>query len=306
MQREKRTYSGPLLEVDLYPVFADGRRIPARGPKTKRTSEEQKKYNRTVATKKLIRLVNTNFDHTDYFLHPTYEPMKAPGGEKEARKDITNYLRRVKRARANEAKRLRADLKSAKAALKQMPDNKFLQKTAEDMKARIRKLAKPFKYAYVIETQIYKTGIFAGLVNYHFHLFATGGLSAAEMENIWKNGVRCNCNRFQPETFGPEAAARYMAKDPQGTKSFSYSRNLEQPEEKIKDGKISKRAVERIATQRVDDREYWEKKYKGYRFLRCYNRFNEYNGHWYVSAVMYKTDGEVPRWEEKEWLTETG
>ena len=96
-----------------------------------------------------------------------------------------------------------------------------------------------------------------------------------------------------------------MAKDPHGNKSFSASRNLSKPKERVKDGKISKRTVEKIAQQRADDREYWEKRHKGYRFLRCYSRYNEYNGHWYVTAVMYKTGEAAPRWEEEEWITET-
>ena len=120
---------------------------------------------------------------------------------------------------------------------------------------------------------------------------------------MWTNGPRTNCNNYQPEKFGPEAAARYMSKDPQGAKRFCCSRNLEKPKEKTKDGKISRTAVERMATERVDDAAYWEKRYKGYRFLRCYSRFNEYNGRWYVSAVMYKTGGNAPKWEENEWIT---
>lgn len=304
MQREKRTFSGPLLEVDLYPVFSDGRKMPTRAPKTKLSNEEQKKYNRTVAKKKLIRLVNENFDGTDYFMHQTYEPMYAPCDEAAARRDIVNYFRRIKRRRAAKIKTLRKSLKQAQEAFKALPDNEFLQKNIVVIQEQIIKLSKPFKYVYAIERQVYKTGVYSGLVNYHFHLFATGGLTSAEMEREWKKGIRCNCNRFQPETFGPEAAAKYMSKDPQGYKSFSYSRNLSQPKEKIKDGKISKAQVEKIATSRSDDREYWEKKYKGYRFLRCYNRYNEFNGHWYVTAVMYKTGGDPPRWEEQEWNTE--
>lgn len=305
MQREKRTYSGPLLEVDLYPVFSDGRKLPTRAPKTKLTQEQQKKYNRLVAQKKLIRLVNENFDGSDYFMHPTYEAMYAPFDEKAARRDIVNYLRKIKRMRESKLKRLRKDLKEAKAAVAAMPGNAYLARATEELQRQVEKLARPFKYIYAIEKQIYKTGAFAGLVNYHFHLFATGGLTSAEMERAWKKGIRCNCNRFQPDTFGPEAAAKYMSKDPQGVKSFSYSRNLSKPKERVKDGKISKHSVEKIAQQRMDDCAYWEKKYKGYRFLRCYSRYNEYNGHWYVTAVMYKTGGSPPRWEESEWNTES-
>lgn len=305
MQREKHTKSGPLLEIDFYSIWANGRRLPSRAPKTKETSEEQKKYNRTVAMKKLVRLVNANFDSSDYFMHPTYEPSKAPQDEKAARRDIVNYLRRVKSRREREAKRLKKELKQAEKAAEALPDNEYLAESVKGLKGKIAKLSKPMKYIYVIEKQTYKSGKHAGRVNWHFHLFVTGGLDSRTLEEMWTNGLRTNCNHYQPEKFGPEAAGKYMSKDPQGAKRFCYSKNLKKPREKTKDGAVSRLSVERMATERVDDSAFWEKRYKGYRFLRCYSRFNEYNGRWYVSVVMYKTkdDGDLPEWKEDEWLT---
>lgn len=303
MQREKRTYSGPLLEADFYPVFQDGRKIPTRAPKTKRSTEEQIRYNHTQATKKFIRLANANFDNTDYLMHPTYRPSIAPQNEKEARRDIVNYLKRVKTKRASEAKRLCRELSAAEDAAAKLPDNKYLSSSVENLKKQISKLEEPFKYIYVIEKQTYKTGKYAGRVNWHFHLFITGGIYNKTLERMWTNGLRTNCNNYQPDKFGPEAAARYMSKDPQGSKRFSYSRNLTKPIEKVKDGKVSRNTVSRMAQERLEDSEYWEKRYKGYRFIRCYSRFNDYNGHWYVTAIMYKTDESPPNWNEPDWIT---
>lgn len=303
MQREKQTYSGPLLEADFYPVFNDGRSIPKRAPKTKVSTDEQKRYNRTVATKKFIRLVNANFDSSDYLMHPTYQPEYAPKKEDDARRDIVNYLRRVKTKRASEVKRLKKELLSAKEAATVMPNNKYLSDSVKNLNERISKLEQPFKYIYVIEKQTYKTGIYAGLVNWHFHLFLTGGIDNKILEGMWSNGLRTNCNNYQPDKFGPEAAARYMSKDPQGAKSFSYSRNLTKSQEKIRDGRVSKNTVSKMASERFNDKEYWEKRYKGYRFIRCYKRYNEYNGFWYLTAIMYRTEGEPPKWSCEEWIT---
>ena len=144
MQREKQTFSGPLLEADFYPVFEDGRRIPTRAPKSKPSTAEQRKYNRTKATKKFIRLANANFDSSDYLMHPTYRPELAPQTEEEARRDLTNYLRRVKTKRTAEAKRLRKDLRSAEEAAAKMPDNKYLSSSVAALKAQIAKLEQPF------------------------------------------------------------------------------------------------------------------------------------------------------------------
>lgn len=303
MQREKQTRSGPLLEVDFFPIFDDGRRLPTRAPKSKQTPEAQKKYNRTSAAKKLVRTVNANFDGTDYFMHPTYSAGKAPQDENEARRDIVNYLRRVKTKRKSEAKKAHKALKQAQAALSTMPENEFLAESVKQLKARIKKLEQPFKYAYAIEEQTYKSGKNAGRKNWHFHLFLTGGIDDKTLESMWTNGVRTNCNNFQPEKFGPEAAALYMSKDPRGSKRFVCSRNMEKPKTRTKDGAVSRLSVTRMASERVDDAAFWERRYKGYRFLRCYSRFNEYNGRWYVSVVMYKTGGAPPLWKEDDWIT---
>lgn len=303
MQREKRTKSGRLMEIDFYPIFGDGRRIPTRAPRTRAAVEAQKKYNQLQATKKFVRLVNCNFDSGDYLLHPTYAPQNAPADEDSARRDIVNYLRRVKNRRAAEARRLRRSIDAAETALDKSQENAFLSDAIQKMRAELRKIEEPLKYIYVIEKQVYKRGIYAGLVNYHFHIVISGGLSASVMEDMWQEGVRVNCDRYQPDRFGPEAAARYFCKDPQGTKRFCYSRNLIQPVSKVRDGKVTDRTVSKMATERVDDRQYWEKRYPGYRFIRCYNRQNPYNGYWYISAIMYRTDGEPPRWDADDWIT---
>lgn len=303
MEREKRIYSGGLLEVDFFPVFDCGRKIPSKPKGVGFSSEAQKKYNQLQATKRLVRLVNTNFDNSDYFLHPTYEPRCAPLSEKQARRDIANYLRRVKAKREKELKTKKKQLKQLKAALEAAPENPYLASEIEKIKAQIKKLSEPFKYVYVIELQEYKRGTYAGCSNWHFHLFVTGGLTSREIESMWKAGQRINCNNFQPERFGAETAARYMMKDPQGKRRFACSRNLDKPiTPPPKDGKVSRRTVERMATVYANDAEYWERKYKGYKFVRCFSRFNAYNEHWYVSVVMYKTNKAMPEWTMSDWV----
>ena len=64
-----------------------------------------------------------------------------------------------------------------------------------------------------------------------------------------------------------------------------------------KDNTVTRRGIERIAKNRSTDSEYWEKKYLGYKFVRCYARYNDYNGYWYMSVVMYKSDNDVPAWD---------
>ena len=65
MERVKRIYSGGVLEVDFFPVFDSGRKIPSKPKGVGFSSEAQKKYNQLQATKRLVRLVNTNIDNTE-------------------------------------------------------------------------------------------------------------------------------------------------------------------------------------------------------------------------------------------------
>ena len=142
MEREKKIISGPLLEVDFFPVWADGRRMPSRAPKEKRSTAAQQKYNDTQMRKKAIRDINANFDSGDIFMCPTYEQSKAPQSYEEALRDSDNYLRRIKRRRENELKRI----------------NKLLASGNQDRRllSAKKKLEAPFKYYYSIEEVKYK------------------------------------------------------------------------------------------------------------------------------------------------------
>ena len=296
MIREKRTKSGKLLEVDFYPVWNDGRRMPSRSPKANKSTAEQARYNKKQATKKLIRLINANFDSSDIIMHPTYTPSKAPLTEEQARRDVTSYLRRVKYRREKEVKIVEQQITA-------LSDDKSLDNIREGLKLRLKKLKAPFKYIYVTEKVTYKSGIHKGKDNWHFHLFLTGGLSRRTLESMWGDGMRANADVYQPDRFGPDAIAKYMSKDPAGTKRFCCSKNLDKPQtQSTKDGHITAQGVERIAKLRPDDKDYWERRHKGYKFLKCYARYNEYNGYWYVTAVMYKTSSTPPRWEMDDWL----
>ena len=316
--REKRTVAGPLMEVSIYPVWDDGRRLPERAPKTKPSTEAQRKYNEEQARRKLILRVNANFTTADYWMSPTFHQKFAPQDPAEAKRCLTNYIRRVRAAREKALKECKAQLKAAKAALKVMDQrngaeapcygkrnraagqdkaSEYIKDEIKRLKKKIRQLKKPLKYYYCIEKQIYKTGKDAGKVNWHFHMFISGGLDSAVMEELWDKGIKVNCRHFNPERFGPEAAARYMGKESaDGRRRFGCSKNLVKPDEKIRDGRYTRRQVEKIATKRVDDRAWWERQYPGYRLLKTNCRWNEYNANWYVTAVMYKTDDDPPAW----------
>lgn len=187
-----------------------------------------------------------------------------------------------------------------------LPERKELKEQRKELIEKINVLSRPFKYAYTIEEVTYKTGSLKGRTNYHYHLFITGGLDDRLMERMWDKGVRVNVNNYQPERFGPETAAKYMLKStPEaGKKKYICSRNMTPPrvpDPSRRDGKTSNRQLEKWAKERVNDAEFWERKYKGYRFERCFARKNPYNGHWYISVIMYRATEEMPPWTLDDW-----
>ena len=256
MIREQKYKSNDLLNIDFYPVYDNSRlRMRERAPKSKPSSEEQKKYNENRAVLRLIKLVNANFTKKDFFCHFTFSPDRLPKNEDDAIRIMNNYFRRVNDRRK-------------KSGLN------------------------PVKHIAVLESACYRSGKLCGLINYHFHFFIqSDGWSADDFEEVWKDGDVVRIDHFRPKIFGPEAAAKYISKDPKGKKRWLYSKGLKQPKKmKPVDGKVGRATVERMSTILVDDAEYWENRYKGYEFIRCFPRFNEYNGHWYLSVVMFRKE----------------
>jgi hypothetical protein len=245
LYREKKIYSGPIMDIEIYPVNLQIKNPGNRRKKEKVSSEFQKKLNEKNAKKRVVRLVNGNFTRGDLIAHLTFRPKDMPSTYEEVKKHVTNYIRRIKVYRKKHG----------------LPD---------------------MKYIYVIEYTVKKTGE----LNWHVHLIMSA-MDRNVAEDMWPYADWTNVDRLQPNEFGSKGIARYMAKDPQGKKRWSQSRNLEKPySPKPKDGKHTKLGVKRMATMYVDDATYFEKKYKGYQFLMCEPLFNEYNMSWYMTITM--------------------
>lgn len=250
MNKEKQIKSGRLLEVSYFPCTDSGRPLAERAPKSRITSEQQALYNAKQSTKKLIRLINANFDTGDIYLHCTYSPENAPQSSDKAYRDAYNYIRRIRYYR------------------------------------RKHKLPE-LRAVVIMEEKTYKTGKYAGLVNIHFHIFMNNsGFGRDRAEDMWKFGW-VNANRYNPDVFGPETAARYVSKDPKGRKRWFSTQNLKKPIERTKKRMVTNRYVNRLAKYK-DDRAFWENKYPGYIYERVEVCENEYNSHTYVTAILFK------------------
>jgi len=93
--REQVYICGGYMDADIYPVF---QRPGKRRGKCKPTSNIQARLNQKNAERRVTRLIHNNFTVYDLALHLTYR--KEPDSMEEAEKNLTNFLRRLKRAYA--------------------------------------------------------------------------------------------------------------------------------------------------------------------------------------------------------------
>lgn len=89
-----------IAEVDLFPVFqpyslTTGKKVRRR--KCRPSSDVQAALNQHRAERRLIRLIHANFTEEDLTLHLTYRQGWLPDSDDRAKKDVQNYLKRLKR-----------------------------------------------------------------------------------------------------------------------------------------------------------------------------------------------------------------
>lgn len=87
--------SGVIREVETYPIYLK-REMPSEW-KVKESKEAKKKLNNKNAQKSLIRKINSNFKNGDYHFIFNYSEGNLPNDHKEAKKDMQNLIRRLKR-----------------------------------------------------------------------------------------------------------------------------------------------------------------------------------------------------------------
>jgi len=91
--KTKTIVSGPMLECEIYPIWKTSKKS-IREKVRKESRKAQRSINNKNAVKRVIRLINTNFGSKDIWMTLTY---KENPTEDQGRKDIQNYIRRLKR-----------------------------------------------------------------------------------------------------------------------------------------------------------------------------------------------------------------
>ncbi len=246
----KTIISGSVLESEIYPVYEKSKDIPRRD-KEKDSKESQANLNEKNAIKQFIRITNTNFGKDDLLLTATYEDKYLPT-QKQAKKDVTNYIRRIKRYREKN----------------NLPE---------------------LKYVYVIEYVDEEEQHKSKKIRVHHHIIINK-MDRNIAENLWGKG-RVEARRLQPDESGLEGIARYMMKQPKGSKRWYGSRNLKKPKVYRSVTRLTKNKTELMAKAPEKLPGMFENLYKGkYRFQNCSPYYSDIVGGFYLYCQMRRRD----------------
>jgi len=238
--RVKTIKSGKILESEIYPIWKSKSEV-SRAKKELESRREQKNLNDKNAKKNIIRKINTNFSENDMIITISYKG--PPPNEVQARKDIQNYIRRIRDYRKKHG----------------LPE---------------------LKYIYVIEFET--EGKSKKRIHHHMIM---NEMDRDIAEKLWGKGYS-NSRRLQPDEFGLEGIARYISKDPKGSKRWCASRNLEEPKITIADHKITRNQATKIARNQNEAYLIFEKIYKGYKFNDLSVKYNDFVSGAYLYARM--------------------
>lgn len=197
-----------------------------------------------------MQLADANFTEKDIHLTLTY---KREVDLEQCRKDLRNFLLRVKRYREKMG----------------LP---------------------PVKYIYTIEGRRELSKGF-GAERTHIHMLMSGGVSRESLEEMWEMGY-ANADRLQPTERGLEEIATYIIKESRHRehgRKWSCSKNLTQPKKRTSDARTSNRVVKAIAHDfRNTAKEEMEKLYPSYSFVDCKVYCSDQLDGVYIRVLMRK------------------
>lgn len=272
--------AGEMLEVESFPITRIDQEA-RRESKRRKSTIWQDELNNRNSWKKKMRLLEANFTTADFIIHPTYaygfvnrdfenkedvrrewQKQGIPMDDEEARKKITNFLKRLK--------------------------------------TRIKKKGgnpEQFKYLYQIETTCEPREEDADPLPPHYHchmaISSCGVLTMDDINELWPYGYT-GAKRIDMRFDGLKGFAKYITKKERSRRKgrslrWACSRNMVQPAEKISHRKISRRRAAAIAADvQYRGREIFERLYPGYRLEEAEVRYSEFVAGAYIYARMRK------------------
>ena len=271
--REQKTLCGEkYMEVDLKWITEQQHRAASRGKKALASTLAQQDRNAGRAGRYFIQLIHANFDRMGWHVALTYDDGWLPESAERAERDLTNYLRRVRR---------------------------WISRQGWDPAG--------LRWISVTEGQDEDKAAGRKAVRWHHHLLIQmDGLAREQreklrgaLEDLWS--VRfcgeveslgtVNADRLQPDKDGLVGLALYLLKYPKRKKRWHQSQGLRKPRyPRPNDTRWSARKLAEACTLEVDDADAWEKRYPGWKFLGAHPSWNEERGEWRVYIRLYRKE----------------
>ena len=251
--RTRTIKAGTRLEAEVYPIFGRSQEQTARREKLNITRERQAQLNTQRSKRRLVLLMENNFRY-DEDIHVTLTYAGNEPTEERSRKDIRNFLMRVKRQRE-------------KRGLKEL---KYIYTIGHDAGQRINvhmvmnggigrdELEKMWGKGYANTIRLQQTGHgLQGMANYLYR----------QNEKARDNGERA------------------------GVHMWSGSRNLKKPKPHTSDAKMSNRKVKMVALEFGSvAAEVMERVYPGYKLEDCRVHFSDVVDGVYIRVVMRRRE----------------
>ncbi len=255
---EHRFDCGNYLDLSFNPIF---KKSKGRGSKRFRpTSKTMKIYNQHRREMALERLLLSNFLLGEaIFWSPTYDDEHLPSDYNAARKLVRNFLLRLKRFRKKN----------------DLPELK-----------------------YVMTTEL---GEENGRIHHHF-ILNCADMTKEQLEKIWGMGS-AKSNRVQFDKDGVRGLSNYFCKKSNAVSeesedktcgySWSCSRNVKMPEDKIRITRLSNKRIEELCRLGDDGSAGWERLFPEYFFVYCKPYYNDINGCCYMKVRLIKKNIET-------------
>lgn len=253
--RVKSIWSGSVLEIEAYPYWniPQGKRVKS----NKNSSKAQEKLNEKNRQKYVARLINTNFrEYHDLYMTYTYSDKYVPPDYEQAKRDMTNLIKRMKR---------------------------WLKKQDK---------FKNFELKYIYSTEHTRNG---EKVRAHHHM-VTNFPDREVAEELWNRGrVKSQRLEGDDLGFTKLGEYLVKEKGPKTAKGYTPSRNLKKPKVTVSDTKLTRRRATKIATEEIGAQEIFEKMYKNYQFKKMNVSFSDYVSGAYLYVQMKRIDNPVKK-----------
>ncbi len=124
---------------------------------------------------------------------------------------------------------------------------------------------------------------------HHHHIIISGGLTYLQIRDLWGYGI-VKISPLYFDEYGVTGLTQYITKETKGKKKISHSRNLKQPKERQRDGKLSQKQLRELHNHNCDIKEVCKKLYPGYDLAKIEPYYNDVNGYYYTTLRLYKPE----------------